>query len=171
VSNSLSGILAILKLHATRPGPSSRVRRSAIKARKSMTTRNTLDSLERSTKTIQNIKRHRKHRCTKLREMVKEDEEGGRIGNSWKKGLIGEDISCPVCFTTVRGDPDVLDAHIDACLAHESQRLEEARQRELQHRHAIEEGVWEGSEDGNNFVGDVRGELPVVQFPINMLKS
>ncbi|KIM46433.1 hypothetical protein M413DRAFT_441525 [Hebeloma cylindrosporum] len=140
------------------PGPSSRVRRSAIKARKSMTTRNMLDSLEQSTKTIQNVKRHRKQRGTKLKEMIKEDEEGGLL-SSWMRGSTREDISCPVCSTVVRGDPDVLDAHVDACLAHEMQRLEETRQRELQHRRAIEEGIWEGSEDGDSgtYVGNIRG--------------
>jgi len=127
-----------------------------------MTTRNTLDSLEQSTRTIQNVKRHRKQRGTKLKEMIKEDEEGG----PWMKGFTREDISCPVCSTVVRGDQDVLDAHVDACLAHEMQRLEETRQRELQHRRAIEEGIWEGSEDGNGgtYVGNIRGKFLVVQF-------
>lgn len=150
-------------LSHARPGPSSRVRRSAIKARKSMTTRNTLDSLEQSTKTIQHVKRHRKQRGAKLKEMIKEDEEGSHV---WMKGSTREDIACPVCSTIVRGDQDVLDAHVDACLAHEMQRLEETRQCELQHRRAIEEGIWEGSEDGNSgtYVGNIRGDFLVVQF-------
>jgi hypothetical protein len=95
--------------------------------------------------------------------MIKEDEEGGHV---WMKRSTGEDISCPVCSTNVRGDQDVLDAHVDACLAHEMQRLEETRQRELQHRRAIEEGIWEGTEDGNSgtYVGNVRGKFLVVQF-------
>jgi len=126
-----------------------------------MTTRNTLDSLEQSTRTIQNIKRRRKQRGTKLKEMIKEDEEGDHVRDSWMKGSTREDISCPVCFTIMRGDQDVLDAHVDACLAHEMQRLEETRQRELQHRRAVEEGIWEGSEDGNSgtYVGNIRGEF------------
>ncbi|KAF8969400.1 hypothetical protein BDZ97DRAFT_1902518 [Flammula alnicola] len=145
---------------ADEPGPSSRVRRSAIKARKSMATRNVIDSIEQSSKTIQNVKRHRKQRNTKLKEMVKDDEEGGNPRDSWLKRFTGEEITCPVCSATVRGDQDVLDAHVDACLAHEAQRLEDARHQELQHRRAIEEEVWEDGDDAGsngNYVGDVRG--------------
>ncbi|PPQ78209.1 hypothetical protein CVT25_015528, partial [Psilocybe cyanescens] len=139
------------------PGPSSRTRRSAIKARKSInTTRNTHNSLEQSSKTIQTVKRRRKRRNTKLKDMLKEEEEGNNSRISWMRCFTGEEITCPVCLAVVRGDQDVLDAHVDACLAHESQRLEEARQREAIHQRAMEEH-WEDLSDNGGYVGDVRG--------------
>lgn len=139
----------------SRPGPSSRTRRSAIKARKSIVTRTTRDSVERTDKTIQTIKRHRKQRHAKLKEMAKEDEEGNSIRDSW---FTGSEIVCPVCSATVRGDGDVVDAHIDACLTHENRRQEEARHREL-YRRAIEEAVLDEDGEGpGNYVGDLRGQ-------------
>ncbi|KJA29792.1 hypothetical protein HYPSUDRAFT_210662 [Hypholoma sublateritium FD-334 SS-4] len=131
------------------PGPSSRVRRSAVKARKSFATQSPPDSLAQSTKTIQRVKRHRKQRHIKLKELAKDDEETSSR-DSWLGRFTGEEITCPVCSTNVRGDQDVLDAHVDACLAHESQRLEDAR------RQGSEEETWEGGNDGN-YVGDIRG--------------
>lgn len=140
-------------LRQTRPGPSSRVRRSAVKARKSFATQSPSDSLAQSTKTIQSVKRHRKQRHIKLKELAKDDEETNSR-DSWLGRFTGEEITCPVCSINVRGDQDVLDAHVDACLAHESQRLEMAR------RQGSEEETWEGGNDGN-YVGDIRGNLPL----------
>lgn len=37
------------------------------------------------------------------------------------------EIICPICSRAVRGDQDVVDAHVDSCLADESRRLEEER--------------------------------------------
>ncbi|KAG6854341.1 hypothetical protein C0991_007846 [Blastosporella zonata] len=110
------------------------------------------DTLQEAGKTIQTIKRHRKQRHSKLREMGRE-EERGRENLSW-----GEEIICPVCMVTVRGDQDVLDAHVDACLANESRRLEEERQLTLEER-AAEDEVWEGSyaDGAAGHVGNVRG--------------
>jgi len=142
-----------------RAGPSSRTRRSAIKARKSIVTRR--DSVEQTDKTIQTIKRHRKQRHAKLKEMAKE-EEGNSTRDSWINGFTGREIICPICSATVRGDEDVVDAHVDACLADESRRQEEVRQRDLQHRRAIEEVIRDDygeDESLGNYVGDLRGQL------------
>jgi hypothetical protein len=136
-----------------RPGPSTRTRRSAIKARKSIVSRR--DSVEQTDKTIQAIKRHRKQRHAKLKEMAKEDEEGNSIRGERMNAFTGRVIICPICSTTVRGDGDVVDAHVDACLADESRRQDEVRQRELQHRRAIEE--YGEHEILGNYVGDLRG--------------
>jgi hypothetical protein len=87
--------------------------------------------------------------------MAKEDEEGSSIRDSW---FTGGQTVCPVCSTIVRGDEDVVDAHVDACLAHASRTQEEVRQRELQHQRAMEEDVWEDESLGN-YVGDLRGSL------------
>jgi hypothetical protein len=43
---------------------------------------------------------------------------------------VGEGTSCPVCAQAVRGDRDVVEAHVDACLTHESARLERERLQE-----------------------------------------
>jgi len=153
-----------------RPGPSSRIRRSAIKARKSITTtRNALDSMEQSHKTIESVKRRRKKRHTKLKEMLKEEDEGLTGRNSWLRRFTGEEMTCPVCSATVRGDRDVLDAHVDACLAHQSQLMESARQQELSQQRALEETeLWEDADENGNYVGDVRGGH---NFIINRAKN
>jgi hypothetical protein len=39
-------------------------------------------------------------------------------------------VTCPVCSQLVRGDRDVVDAHVDACLAYESRRAQVERERE-----------------------------------------
>ncbi|KAH7930641.1 hypothetical protein BV22DRAFT_999966 [Leucogyrophana mollusca] len=109
-------------------GPSSKSRRSAVKARKSLSAMNpqsdVTNTVEVTGKAIQVITRRRKQRHAKLKEMSKDDE----------LSVLQEDGSgqaiCPVCSQTVRGDRDVVEAHVDACLAHESQRLREQDERE-----------------------------------------
>jgi len=149
-----------VRINFNRPGPSSRTRRSAIKARKSITTRGAKDILEQIDKTIQTVKRRRKQRHAKLKEMAKEEEEG-TFGESWLDKFNGVEIVCPVCSTTVRGDQDVVNAHVDACVAHESLILEDVRQRALQYRRAIEDAAWDNGDDDSfgNYVGNLRGEL------------
>ncbi|GLB34070.1 putative E3 ubiquitin-protein ligase RNF220 [Lyophyllum shimeji] len=141
------------------PGPSSRSRRSAVKARKSLSAMNPGGSngvLQQAGKTIQTIKRHRKQRHAKFREMTREEEElNGRVHRARS---IGEEIVCPVCLGTVRGDQDVVDAHVDACLANENRRLDEERQRALEQQRIAEGEVWEDPPDGAaGHVGNVRG--------------
>ena len=89
--------------------------------------------------------------------MAKEEEEGNSIRDSWMNEFTGREIICPICSTTVRGDEDVVDAHVDACLADESLRQEEVRQREVRRR-AIE-ATWDDDESLGNYVGDLRGQL------------
>jgi hypothetical protein len=139
------------------PGTSSHVRRSALKARKSLTTRNIYDSLEQSGKTIQAVKRRRKQRHTKLKEMAREEEEKSSK-DSWSRSFTGETIVCPVCLATVRGDQDVVDAHVDSCLTNEGRRIEEARTRELRHQQAMEEEIWEDGEE-REYPGHVYGSV------------
>lgn len=131
------------------PGPSLRSARFSQKARKPRHA----DTTQEAEKTIQAIKRHRKQRHIQFRELGREDEKG-------KETLSKrEEIVCPVCLATVRGDQDVLDAHVDACLANEDRRLEEERLRVLEQEAAGDES-WEESfnEDGAaGHVGSVRG--------------
>ncbi|THV08307.1 hypothetical protein K435DRAFT_814771 [Dendrothele bispora CBS 962.96] len=116
-----------------------------------------------TTTTTRLIQRNRKQRHAKLREMTREDDEGyshtttrrGRRGH-------GQDFVCPVCLTTLQGDEDVLDAHVDACVAGEGRRLEEERERRAREEAASraaaaeQENVqWE--DDAGGHVGDVTG--------------
>jgi hypothetical protein len=135
-----------------------------VKARKSlsaMNPRNTnpSDTLEQAAKSIQTIKRHRKQRHAKYREMAREDEERSSIQDRWSSRGRGEEIICPVCSQTVRGDQDVVGAHVDACIANESRRLEEGRQREQERQRASEgDDIWQQTvEGGVGHIGDVRG--------------
>jgi hypothetical protein len=145
------------------PEPSSCVRRSALKARKSLT-RNAYDSLEQSGKTIQAVKRRRKQRHIKLKEMAREEEKGNSK-DSWSRWFAGEVIVCPVCSATVRGDQDVVDAHVDSCLANETRRMEEARTRELRHQQAMQEELGEDGEEELRYpghIGSVRGMFSIL---------
>lgn len=86
------------------------------------------DSVEATTKTIQAIKLHRKKRHGKLREMTRDEEDGRGPRATWANGNgEGEGTACPVCGQVVRGDKDVIEAHVDSCLAHEGSRIEAER--------------------------------------------
>lgn len=106
---------------------STRNRRSAVRARKSLTalaprSADTLDTDASTIRDLQAIARRRKQRHARLREMTKDGEEEPAT-----PGVSGDEIVCPVCLQTVRGDADVQEAHIDACLAFETERLQEAQ--------------------------------------------
>ncbi|KAL1946468.1 hypothetical protein VTO73DRAFT_14572 [Trametes versicolor] len=103
-------------------GLSARARRSALKARQSMKpgTSSTAEStIEDTMKTLRMLKRHRKQRHQKLRELTREEEDEGWWGGHHRgEGGEGEGTQCPVCNKMVRGDTDVVEAHVDSCLAH-----------------------------------------------------
>ncbi|KAI0920947.1 hypothetical protein AcW2_006071 [Taiwanofungus camphoratus] len=132
-------------------GLTSRSRRSTLKSRKSLSSAIPSTSevtLEQMTKALNTIKRHRKQRHAKLRELTREEDLrwwGGRDGE-------GEGMVCPVCEKFVRGDVDVVEAHVDSCLAHA--RILEAQDRGSGSRHGDEEmdvdvdGDGEGVEKG-----------------------
>ncbi|KAJ7490292.1 hypothetical protein B0H11DRAFT_2229205 [Mycena galericulata] len=122
--------------------------------------------LNETSQTIQVIKRHRKQRHTKLKELVRDEETGSssRVRETWRSRRTtgsGGDIVCPVCLVTVRGDEDVLEAHVDACLADQTRRLEEARQAaiaEQRRRRAEDRDMVDLSGMlGPGHVGNVRG--------------
>ncbi|KAK0499692.1 hypothetical protein EDD18DRAFT_1441961, partial [Armillaria luteobubalina] len=128
-------------------GTSYSRRKSAIRAERSFQTRDAAN--EQTTKTLQSIKRNRKRRHAELKELTR-DEEGYLHARTQ---FCGE-IVCPVCLTTVTGDDDVLDAHVDACLAGESRRMDEERERREMLRREEEEEEWE---DEGPVIGSVRG--------------
>ncbi|TFK20363.1 hypothetical protein FA15DRAFT_759449 [Coprinopsis marcescibilis] len=142
-------------------GPSNLGRRSALKARQSIASRtSSSDALYEVNKTLQSIKRHRKQRHGRLKEMIKEEEDNYTRRDAWTRGTIGGQIVCPICSQTIRGDQGVLDAHVDACVANESRRLEEVRQAELALQQSGLEESWETLSNvsaGGQYAGNVQG--------------
>ncbi|KIL70284.1 hypothetical protein M378DRAFT_67947 [Amanita muscaria Koide BX008] len=137
-------------------------RRSALKARKSFRS-HTTDTIEQATKIIQTIKRHRKQRHTRLRDLTRDiDDEptASRPGSSrdpFASGSSTERMECPVCINIIQGDADVLEAHIDACLADQARREEAAA--------AMDET------EGVGHIGDVTGTNKVIRLTSEILKS
>lgn len=79
---------------------------------------------------IQAIKRHRKQRHTRLRDLTRDldgdaTSSGTTSRDSFFRRLAAGEIQCPVCMASIRGDDDVVEAHIDACLAHQARQTEE----------------------------------------------
>ena len=72
------------------------------------------DTAARTEKVIKTVKRRRKQRYHRLREMIQGFDDGE--GDNDRPGCNGE-VVCPVCLETVSGGPDVTEAHVDACLA------------------------------------------------------
>jgi len=71
----------------------------------------------RLTKTISSIKRRRKARNLALRVVTRDEDDESVAGKG--KGRAGSTAEqCPVCMQDVEGDPDVVAAHVDACLVH-----------------------------------------------------
>ncbi|KAI0252075.1 hypothetical protein BJV78DRAFT_1346809 [Lactifluus subvellereus] len=74
-------------------------------------------SVVRLTKTLSTIKRRRKARHLALRAATRDEDELPVAGKG--KGRANTPAEqCPVCMQDIEGDPDVVAAHIDACLAH-----------------------------------------------------
>ena len=117
-----------------------------MKARKNMQPSSSSATLEVVDKSLRAIKRHRKQRHAKLREMTREEEDSGglsgfRAGRGRWAG-DGKGTLCPVCLKMVPGDPDVVEAHVDACLAHE-ERMQSEREHSEQEARRLEEQTWE----------------------------
>ncbi|KAH9850811.1 hypothetical protein C2E23DRAFT_834233 [Lenzites betulinus] len=103
--------------------------------------------VEDTMKTVRMLKRHRKQRHQKLREATRDEEDEEWWGGRQRGGEEGEGTLCPVCEKTVRGDVDVVEAHVDSCLAH------------LRITNEWEERERRGSAEGDgDFDIDVEGE-------------
>ncbi|KAI0751030.1 hypothetical protein C8Q80DRAFT_1155136 [Daedaleopsis nitida] len=114
-------------------GLTARTRRSALKARQHLKPGSSSTSeatLEQTMKTLRMLKRHRKQRHAKLRELTREDEDGQWWGGRHHgEAAEGDGMVCPVCSKFVKGDVDVVEAHVDSCLAFERLRQEEEEER------------------------------------------
>lgn len=90
-------------------------------------------TLEIVDKQLRLVKRHRKQRHAKLRDMTREDDDteglSGFRGGKGRWAGSSQGTLCPVCMKMIPGDQDVVEAHVDACLAHEA-RMQEERERE-----------------------------------------
>ncbi|PIL37364.1 hypothetical protein GSI_01057 [Ganoderma sinense ZZ0214-1] len=97
---------------------SARTRRSAVKARQSLKPGSSSTAgamLEETMKTLRTLKKRRKERHARLREITKEDEDEAWWGRG-AGGREGQGQECPVCAKFVKGDMDVVEAHVDSCL-------------------------------------------------------
>ncbi|KAI6100285.1 hypothetical protein F5141DRAFT_1009726 [Pisolithus sp. B1] len=140
--------------------PSNKTRRSALKARQSLTALQPAPRLTSTRshhsattpiaveRTITHITRRRRARQARLRELSREEAAY----------LVREDIGCPVCGQSLRGDRDVVEAHVDACLAYESRRAEIEQRREIlqgtQVSEDLEVDVDDDGGQGNDGNGD-----------------
>jgi len=70
----------------------------------------------RLAKTLSSIKRRRKARHMALRVVTRDDDVPAVGKGKGRTSAAAE--QCPVCMQDVEGDPDVITAHVDACLAH-----------------------------------------------------
>ncbi|KAI0258597.1 hypothetical protein BC834DRAFT_910779 [Gloeopeniophorella convolvens] len=72
---------------------------------------------ERLTKTLSALKRRRHVRHMALRAATRDEDDVPPAGKGKARARAAVQ-QCPVCLRDVEGDPDVVAAHVDACLAH-----------------------------------------------------
>lgn len=84
----------------------------------------TSDPDPHTTKTLTTLKRRRKQRTQALRDIIDDTLPTHSRRRQRRRDGAGEGEregeECPVCMRMVWGDPDVVHAHVDACLAHNS---------------------------------------------------
>ncbi|KLO14994.1 hypothetical protein SCHPADRAFT_914650 [Schizopora paradoxa] len=124
-------------------GSSAGRRGAARKARQSLTAlapkfESLMDTVDHADKAVKLIKRNRKQRHTKLKEMIAQEDDDDRPVN-----LFDDRPSCPVCSKILSGDADCIDAHVDACIAHAArmQEEEERRRKEEEDRISTTQGL------------------------------
>ena len=112
-------------------------------------------TLELIDKSLRLIKRHRKDRHQKLREMTYDDDDTSGLssfrGSRGRWAGTAEGTLCPVCMKIVPGDPDIVEAHVDACLRHEAV-IQEERERAARESQQLQDS-WDEE--------DIEGEVHV----------
>lgn len=149
----------------------SRFRRSSVKARKSLSHRSTSSkiastselTLDQINKTVRTIQNRRKQRHTKLRESTRQEDETQWWESGHRRGEHEEGTACPVCGRVVAGDTDVVEAHVDSCLAHANIQQEAARRSTPEEEDDLDvdidgEGILESVTAGVSF----RGMLKII---------
>lgn len=96
--------------------------------------------------------------------MAREEEEGYSERPRWarRNDAASDEVICPVCSRGVRGDQEIIETHVDACLADENRRSEEERARSTTQDLVVVDSEWDPpdtiSPDGAaGHVGNVRG--------------
>ncbi|ETW83698.1 hypothetical protein HETIRDRAFT_155133 [Heterobasidion irregulare TC 32-1] len=103
------------------PSGSISRRRSALKAQHNMSNKSTPTASPELLKNLRLLKRRRKQRHIQLQDITQDsDDENGARAKGKARNADLEGTTCPVCLQMVQGDPDVVHAHVDACIAHAS---------------------------------------------------
>ncbi len=129
---------AVFDVDSPEAGPSTTRRGAARKARQSLSamapkSESLMDTVDHADKTVKLIKRNRKQRHTKLKEMITQEDDERPVN------FLDERPTCPVCSTILGGDEDCVDAHVDACIANAARVQEEAEAREARMRREEED--------------------------------
>jgi hypothetical protein len=99
-----------------RPYSDHHTHRSLARRRAAAASQTSAVLASRLAKTLTAIKRRRKARNMALRVATRDEDDVPLAGKG--KARADARAQCPVCMRDVEGDPDVVAAHVDACLAH-----------------------------------------------------
>ncbi|KAH9055601.1 hypothetical protein EDB87DRAFT_1567197, partial [Lactarius vividus] len=127
--------------HAPPHAPCASFSPRSIARRRAASSHTSAVCASRLAKTLSAIKRRRKARNVALRAATRDEDDLPSAGKG--KARAGAREQCPVCMQDVEGDPDVVAAHIDACLAH------------------AELGLAEGHADDSDVDGDAPQDVDV----------
>lgn len=112
---------------------------------------------------IKTVKRRRKQRYHRLREMIQSSSDDARHHGGRGEGG-GAGIVCPVCLETVFGDPDVTEAHVDACLVHATPAAHEEAVIDVEGPSRIR------ATDGTNLAGLTHPRVSTIAPALNSVK-
>lgn len=120
---SIGSLVPLSEAQEFEQGSSAPTRRSALVARRAINPHSEWANEANATlaavnRTIRTLKRRRKDRHAAMRSANMDEELIDSTSSSSSR-------VCPICEQTIRGDDDVMDAHVDSCLAHAA--LQEAQ--------------------------------------------
>lgn len=114
-----------------------------------------MNSIDQVEKTVKLIQRKRKGRHAKLKELIALDDEDRH------SMVTGEDATCPICLQVIRGDMEMVEAHVDSCVMNASRIQAESEERERNSRHDVD--AWGEIE--------VNGEVRIRLTDVNGLRG